>query len=260
MMFAVVFMSVTWLQMAFTWNAGGGTHHAVLLWPFPHFFVAVTYAELSRRVRRGGLMLLAALTGTICVSGYLVINQHLAQLVERGPTAIWTDAIGPLDEYLQQARPDRVFVMDWGIYDALRLVGAGRLPLAAGGDPVSTEAIREDDRHAVTDMLATPGALFVGHTDADEIIPGAAARLRRFAESAGYRKETVTLIKDRHGRAIFDVYRYRPAGAGARLNAALKTAIPSSRFSTSPTARERSSEKSTFTGPATSTDSGTSRE
>jgi len=34
-LFALIAMTVAWLQMAITANAGGSVHHTILLWPLP---------------------------------------------------------------------------------------------------------------------------------------------------------------------------------------------------------------------------------
>ena len=64
--FALVFFAVGWLEMAFTKDAGGSTHHTILLWPFPHLFVGATLAQASARLRWKGAVALAAIVVMIC--------------------------------------------------------------------------------------------------------------------------------------------------------------------------------------------------
>src|SRR6266542_1473430 len=52
--FALLAMTIAWIGMALTRNAGGGVHHTVLLWPFPQFIVAVVLARASERWVKGG--------------------------------------------------------------------------------------------------------------------------------------------------------------------------------------------------------------
>ncbi len=207
MLFALVFMVATWAQMAFTQDAGGGTHHTVLLWPFPHLLIAVAFAQACGALRRAAVPVLAALIAVVCGSNLLVTNQHLAQLIERGAGAIWTDAIYPLADYLDRTPARHVYVMDWGMFDALRILDRGRLPLVVGGDPVVKESMDDTDRRILDEMLASEGGVYVGHTDGNEIFPGVSARLRAYAEAAGYRKEVQKVISDRNGRPMFEVYR-----------------------------------------------------
>lgn len=208
MLFALAFMVVTWLQMAFTQNTGGGTHHTVLLWPFPHLLVAVAFAQATRALRRAGAAVLAVLIAIVCGSNLLVTNQHLAQLVERGPTAVWTDAIYPLADYLQQLPAQRIYVMDWGMFDGLRVLGRGQLPLFVGSEQAAKEKMDDTDRRIVGEMLAAKDTVFLGHTEGNEVFAGVSAHFADAAESAGYRKEVLKVIADRMGRPIFEVYRW----------------------------------------------------
>jgi len=209
MLFALIFMVVVWLQMAFTKGAGGGAHHVVLLWPFPHLFAAVGLAEGSRKLGRAGLPALAAVLILICGSGLVVLNQYLAQAVVNGPTTIWTDAIDPLSAYLPTSPARRMYVVDWGILNSLRILNGGKLPLDLAltevpGDPKS--------RVNAVKALAAQDAVFIAHTSGNEILPGMNAGMDALARSAGYRPEVVKVIADRNRRPIFQVYRYVPAG------------------------------------------------
>lgn len=213
-LFALVFMVVTWVQMGFTQEAGGGTHHTVLLWPFPHLVIAIAFAQATGVLRRAGLAVLATAIAIVCGSNVLVTNQHLAQLIERGAGAIWTDAIYPLAAYLETVPAKRVYIMDWGMFDALRILDQGRLPLAVGSDQVAKESMDDTDRRFLNEMLATSGAVYVGHTDGNEIFNGVSARMKAFAEAAGYHKQALKVIGDRNGRPMFEVYRWVRSTAG----------------------------------------------
>ena len=45
--FSLVFMTVAWLLMALTHDAGTSAHHVVLLWPFPILFAAISARFLA---------------------------------------------------------------------------------------------------------------------------------------------------------------------------------------------------------------------
>ncbi len=196
MLFSLIFMAVVWLQMAFTKGAGTGAHHTVLLWPFPHLFAGVALAEGSRKLGRAGLPVLMAVALTVCGSSLIVLDQYLGQLVENGPTAIWTDAINPLSAYLRTCKARRIYVVDWGMMNSLRILNAGALPLDL----------------AAESGVSVPDAVFIAHTPGNEIFQGVNSRMDDLARSAGERKETLKVIDDRHDRPIFQVYRYVPAG------------------------------------------------
>jgi hypothetical protein len=209
MLFSLVFMAVTWVQMALTRSAGGGAHHTVLLWPFPHLFIAAALARASLVLKRFGPPVLALAIAAVCLSNLAVLNQNLAQLIERGTTTIWTDAIDPLEQFLRKQPASSIYVMDWGMMNVLRAEGEGKLLLASGSDPVSHGSLSESDRALATRMLADDRALFVGHTEGNEIMAGVSARFAALARSAGYGKQLVQVIADRHGRPVFEVYRWK---------------------------------------------------
>ncbi len=208
MLFALVFMLVTWVQMAFTQEAGGSPHHVVLLWPFPHMLIAVAFAQASGALRRAAVPALAAVIAIVCGSSFLVTNRHLAQLVQRGSGPLWTDAIYPLAEYMSTVHPQRVYVMDWGMFDGLRILDRGRLPLMVGSDQVAKESMDDNDRRMLGEILSARDAVFVGHTEGNEILNGVSAKMRGAAERAGYRKQVLKVIGDRNGRPMFEVYRW----------------------------------------------------
>jgi 4-amino-4-deoxy-L-arabinose transferase-like glycosyltransferase len=190
MLFALIFMVVVWLQMAFTKGAGEGAHHVVLLWPFPHLFAGVALAEASRRLGRAALPALAAALIAVCGSGLVVLNQYLAQLVQNGPTTVWTDAIDPLSAYLRASPARRMVAVDWGVINPLRILDRGRLPLEQASAEIPADAV------------------FISHTPGNEVLPGGSAHMDALAQLAGRRPEVLAVINDRHHRPIFQVYRY----------------------------------------------------
>jgi hypothetical protein len=179
------------------------------LWPFPHLLAGVGLAQASQALRRGGLAALAVVLAVVCGSNLVVSNQYLAQLVENGPTTVWTDAINPLAAYLGTSPARHMYVTDWGIINSLRILDAGRLPL----DLAPEESAGDPKSHAAAlKTLESQDSIFVGHTAGNESVPGANARLDALAGSGGYRPETLSVIADRNRRPIFQVYRYVAAG------------------------------------------------
>jgi hypothetical protein len=212
-LFAIVFLAAGWLQMALTKDAGYGTHHTALLWPFPHFLVGTVLAGATQRLGRPGAAALVLIVVLVGGSSVLVTNEHLAQFVRHGSSLIWTDAIYPLSEYLDTTRPSQIYVMDWGMLNSLRALNQGRLPLAVGSDPVADGDVNETERQMIERMLADSKAIYVGHTDGNEIFAGVDERMQQFGRAGGYRKDVIKTVSDRRGRPIFEVYRYLPAAA-----------------------------------------------
>ncbi|HWQ56290.1 MAG TPA: glycosyltransferase family 39 protein [Bryobacteraceae bacterium] len=203
----LVFLGVAWIQMALTQNAGGAIHHVVLLWPAPHLVIALAFGTASRHFR-GGAIALAGVTAILAGSSLLVTNQHYAQMVRNGGGLNWTEAVYPLARYANNLPARRVYVTDWGILDTLRLLSRGTLPLAVGSDPVSKPALNDADREVVRTWVSDPGHIFIGHTEGNEFFTGSRKNLLDTAAGLGFRPEFLHVVPDRHGRRIFEVFRF----------------------------------------------------
>ena len=206
--FALIALLIAWIQMLLTKDAGGSVHHVILLWPFPVLFVAVAFAEASRRIGRIGKPLLAAIVVFLAGANALVINEYFAQLVRNGPAREWTDAIYPLSDCLSRVKARAVYINDWGMLDTLRMLNRGELPLRVGSDPLSKPQLDPEDRRVALERIADGDAVFAGHTDDNELFKGVNARYRSLAGQAGYRREMLAEISDRNGRPMFEVYRF----------------------------------------------------
>ncbi|MFB3829798.1 MAG: glycosyltransferase family 39 protein [Bryobacteraceae bacterium] len=203
--FALVFLAVAWLQMAATHGAGGSVHHVVLMWPVPHMLVALALAAALPRAS-------AALVMVVAASNLLVLNEYHTQIRRNGSSLTWTDAIYPLSSYFVKTPPaGEVFLLDWGMFDALRLLNRGSLKVRVGSDPVTAPAPGESERAAVRLWASGPANVFVAHTEGSEFYPGGAPKIQALAAEAGYRAQPLALIADRHGRPRFQVFRFLPA-------------------------------------------------
>jgi 4-amino-4-deoxy-L-arabinose transferase-like glycosyltransferase len=199
---------LAWLQMLFGKGVGGSAHHAILIWPLPAIIIAIALAEASRHLGRAGVPLIAAAVLIIAGRDLLVTNEYLARLVRNGPGEAWTDAIAPLSDLLSRVKASVIYLDDWGMFENLRLLDQGALPLRVGNDPLSKPELDADDKQEVLRRLGEANAVFVGHRDGAEMFAGVNAKLRAIAAEAGYRQETVAKIADRNGRIIFEVLRF----------------------------------------------------
>lgn len=204
-LFALVFMAVTWMQMALTKNAGGSAHHAVLLWPFPQLVIALALAAASQRWMRRGAAAFGAVIAFLCVTNLLVTNEYLACFARYGPALAWTDAIYPLSNSLRNQTRD-VIVMDWDIYDSLLLIERGAIKLRSGLFDLMNGAPGETQR--IESLLTDPGAIFVTHTPENQFFPIPNRKLETAATELGYRKELLQTVMDGHGRKVFEVYQF----------------------------------------------------
>ena len=216
-LFTLIAMIVAWAQMAVTANAGGSVHHAILLWPLPQMLIAASFAAASRRLGSAGIPALAVAVALMMISGLMVTNEYLSLIVRNGGSLNWTDAIFRLSNYMKDSPADHVICVDWGMMDSLRLLSRGKLPLSVGTDPIAKHELNDDDRQFLNKMISSPDHLFINHTREFEFFAGVNDKLVRFAADAGYRREVLTEISDRNGRAVYQVYRFIPAASAPEL-------------------------------------------
>lgn len=209
--FGLVFLATAWGQMLFTRGAGAAAHHIVLLWPFPQFIVAAALTGAASRARRFGSALLAVAITVLVAQNLLVTNQYLGQLIRDGASGSWTDAIYPLAKALENTTASKIWVIDWGMLNSLRLLDRGSLPLQVGDEPLHSAQPNDGDRQQVLAMLQSRKALFLGHVPNQEIFSGVGAHLSAMAIQAGYRKVLLNTVLDSNGRPIFELFRFVPA-------------------------------------------------
>lgn len=202
--FSLVFMTVAWLLMALTHDAGTSAHHVILLWPFPILFASVALASLPWRP-----VAWIAACGMIAMN-LLVLNQYVYQFERDGAGDVWTDALSPLSASLDAFADRTFYAIDWGLYENLNLLHQGRLDFRIAIGPVNTESPSEEQLGEIRAMLHDPGALIVDHVREHEVFPNVGARLDRIAESLGYRRELVRSISDSNGRPMFEIVRFVP--------------------------------------------------
>jgi hypothetical protein len=211
-LFGLLLIAVAWAQMLFTEGTGGGAHHVALLWPWPHFVMAVVLAAAAARVPRGPLVA-GGLVAVLCMSNLLLVNQHLVQFIRYGTSNIWTDAIIPLYDYLKTQQKGRhVFAMDWGIIEPIRMLDRGRSPFWSTEDVIAPGA----DGTQMKRTLGLKG-LFVSHVEGREVNAGVNGRLREMTAKFGYERNVVATIMDRNGRPVFEIAEYEPSHGGLKL-------------------------------------------
>ena len=209
MAFSLIATVLAWIQMLYTKGAGGSVHHVILLWPFPALFIAVAFTEASRRAGRAGTLLLGGAIFFLAATSALVTNEYFALLVRNGGGVEWTDAIYPLSDCLRRVKATAIYLDDWGMFDVLRMLNRGKLPLRVGSDPLTKPQLDAEDKGVVLARISDPDAVLVGHSDSAELFTGVNAKLRAIAAEAGYRREMLADISDRNGRVMFEVFRFR---------------------------------------------------
>lgn len=208
---ALIYLAVAWGLMVALPNTGAALHHVILLWPFPHFLIAVAGAQAYDRFAKYGAraaltIVLAALVGC----NALVVDHYYADLVTHGTTVIWTDAVDPLFRYLSSLEGQRVVTVDWGYEATLCLLSKGKMPM----QDISYALLNPSpsDVTSIRSLMERPDAVFVDHMPDGAQFEGVSERLERIAAEGGYVKRVIRIIRDRNGRARFEISRYAESG------------------------------------------------
>lgn len=201
--FSLLFCVVTWLQMAVVRHGGGGAHHTILLWPLPYLGLAAVLAEASKKLPRAGGAVLAAVVGLACVINLLVTGTYYTNLIRNGGVKEWNDGIYRMADALASIEKKQVCVADWGFFDNLRLLGAGKFDLCVANDPVT-----DADRQWSLTQISDPGNVFVAYTPGNEVTPGATTRLIEFARSKGFELVNHRLFPDSNGRSLIQFFQF----------------------------------------------------
>jgi hypothetical protein len=179
-LFALIYLLAARGLMVLLPGTGAALHHVILLWPFPHFLVAVAGVQLARSLGKYGARLLT--TMLIFSVGYnlLLINAYYADLVTRGTTVVWTDAIHPLFENLRSAT--EIVTVDWGYATTLCLLSHGQMPMK----DISFLLLNptEAQKAYVGSLMGKSQTVFVDHVGGDEQLPAAHARIAQIAAAA----------------------------------------------------------------------------
>ena len=214
MLFCLITMAVAWFQMAITENAGQGAHHVVLLWPFPHWFLALAFAQAAawRRLqwKHAGTIALTAVVLFLALDNLLLTNEYLYDLQAYGPVKAWNDAIYRLSDEVGRVKDRSLMVDDWGIVNPLLVLHRNRLPLEFANERFLAPGSSESDRQWAMEKLADD--VWIGHTPQFEET-GVSDRIVRLARGAGFEKQLMEIVRDTHGNPVFEIFHFVPAGA-----------------------------------------------
>lgn len=209
--FALIVTAVAWSLMLFGVGVGASVHHIALLWPWPQVAIAAAIGGLAERMKRAGPVFAIAILALLGARNLLCSNYQFSQLIRNGSPYSWSDAIYELSDRLPALKARSIVLLDWGMTENLRLLHRGRLPLVWGADPIFAEPFDEQKRRDFKSLLDLPDAVFVSHTDGYQIFDGINRRRDLALQSLNYRRETLDVVPDRHGRAVFEIFRIRPA-------------------------------------------------
>jgi 4-amino-4-deoxy-L-arabinose transferase-like glycosyltransferase len=205
--FLLIVVAVAWLQMLVTADAGTSAHHTALLWPLCFGFISIALANLFVK-RKAVAFAVCGLVLAAVAQNALVLNQYLADWVRFGPSAVWTDAVFPLTQWARTARPEKLILADWGVAEPLKLLLEGRVPTEHAIRPYERKSWDERERERASRLLQDREAVFVDRTAGNHVFPDLSRLLNELALEEGYSREVLTIVRDRHGRPMFELYRF----------------------------------------------------
>ena len=186
-LFAWAAFAGTFLSMFFLADAGAGPHHTVLVYPAPHFIVAATAAALCAKLPYWRGIAFATCCVLIAGSGLCLLGQYYRAGLRNGFSVFWTDGLSNLARQVRaEGRP--AAVVDWGIYNGLRIETGGQREISEDPTP----------REEVVYVSHCPGYMI------DE------SRYRDFEHILGASRLHVSDLRnipDRQGHPVFCIFR-----------------------------------------------------
>ncbi len=152
----------------------------LLLWPFPHFLLAIVLTALARR-SAAGIALLVTVASVLVVSGAAVTATYFSDALLFGGASEWTEAIYGLASNLDVHDARSIRILSDGIEAPLRFLRGGNLPVVQTSEGEDT--------------------LFISRTGAE-----ARKELAASSHKARRRIHVVSLIQDGQGRAMFTLF------------------------------------------------------
>ena len=213
MKFCLVAFAVGWAAMLPFSMGGKGSHHVLLLWPLPQMLVAAALIGLARRYGRQAILALA-IACLLAAGGVLVTNEYYAQIVTRGTTDHWSDAVFFLRELMARTPAKGIYPVDWGIMGPLRFLGRGTLQLQFTHYLQNPGPESSQESFQIQSIARDPHNYFVYYWERSQHPNEGLSRLRKATAEAGLRESVYARIPDRLGRTVFIVSRFVPASEG----------------------------------------------
>jgi len=117
------------------------------------------------------LSLACMVASALVLTNLAITNSYNAAVVRNGANAQLDRCEPSAGEYLDKNKQMRPVIIDWGLYNTLRLLGAGAVPM----DQLSLNPVGQDldarTRNELTRALSQPGVVLVGHTPENRFSP-----------------------------------------------------------------------------------------
>jgi hypothetical protein len=200
-LFCLVAEAAIVAQLALT-RAVWGTHHVMVLWPFPQAAAALATALAGERARatpalRRGLLAAAALAGVIVLAGQVradVAFERGIYAVDRTANPLFTPEIYDLARFVNPRLPQvaSVITADWGLRYPLRtLAPAGQREKIRDFWLLFRDYGRGDGRPLYKEWFENRSVVVVSYRPERRVFPDSDANWRRFQEKFLQQRATV---------------------------------------------------------------------
>ena len=215
MLFLLLFLVFVFVQML-PLQGAGAAHHLALLLPFPQLFVAAGLTGARARLdpwlprpslRRAASLVLALVITLLAAANLRVVAHHYYRILAFGGAGGWTEAIYALHQSLEQSRAEKIFLLDWGMMNQLRLLSRDRLPLVEAAQPQGPE----DNAPYLQSWLGNPNVLFVKPAPGEPpVFPQVLVAFGKALRQQGKEPRIVETVRDYRGRAVYEVLTVKP--------------------------------------------------
>ena len=188
---------------------GGGSHHVMMIYPFPLLLVAVSLAATTEKLKLRGvfpLVIAAALLSNLSLNA-----RYLAGYAHTGGAGNFTDAVYELVPYMRDRPQHTYHLLDWGISNTLAFLGE---PYDIrwedlSGQYMGTESPAQRNQR-MSKVLADPKSRFVVRGSQKTVFPAGRKLIDKWLTEG--RIEKTTEFRERLGTVAFEVYRPTPPG------------------------------------------------
>lgn len=198
--FPLLIAAIMWAQVL-PLKEGGGAHHFVLAYPFPHLAIAAAAAWAWERLR-GALRLIAVVVVAAAIITMLGWDARTLWLFrETGGAWNWSDASYDITRYLEQRKPKVVMCMDWGFSYPLLLLSQGRLNEQDFFADVAFSPPEEAPKHVqrLIPLLLQPGRVYLFHAGGYQAFRNVREVFEEALKQVGMHEQVIATFKQRKG-------------------------------------------------------------
>lgn len=205
------------LQIYITPHATG-PHHVIMLYPLPHLIIAYALSRLPNTlaVQPGQFRRVAATyivfgsVGLLVLSNLAVDSEYLLGFVRTGGSGVWSDAIYPLAEYVQQGQGDRYLLMDWGFNTQLLLLSRGKIKKTEIFWSLLDQKREDTLAQGLYTMQSTQPTLFVFHSTKYTAFSQPRIVFDLMVQRNHLRETIVKVFRQRNGDPVYVIERLEP--------------------------------------------------